>query len=257
MTKLLTLLLAALGVAGAAVRYEVRETPGDPFSARLVAVDGTKVVTLVDPAKAQPPFADGVAFMKVVRVADFDANGTLDALVMFSGGGNCCPNAYRFVTYRPNAAPQFSNAFESWRDPRVETFQRRLVAVYRDEDAARVRSWGYSGGRAVLVRQVVIPELRALLDLRRSTFDERRNAVSFDLNGDGSNERITCAVWDRWDTLQCGVTDARGRELLSPSVGCDRYGVLPTKTLGYHDLVCGLDWRFRWNGKTYVPPTFE
>lgn len=257
MTKLLMLLLASFGVAGAAVRYEVRAAPNDPFSPRLVAIDGAKVVTLVDPAKATPSFADGVAIMNVVRAADFDADGTLDALVMFSGGGNCCPGAYRFVTYRPGKAPTFSNAFESWRDPSIETFQKRLVAVYRDEDAARERSWGYRGGKAVLVRQVVIPELRALLDIRRSTFDERQSTVSFDLNGDGSNERIACAVWDRWDTLQCGVTDARGRELLSPSVGCDRYGVLPTKTLGYHDLVCGLDWKFRWNGKTYVPPTFE
>ncbi|PYE56514.1 hypothetical protein [Deinococcus yavapaiensis] len=258
MTTFLALgFLALLAATPATVRYEVRTPADDPYSPVLVALDGRKVVTLVDPAKPTPPFSEGTAIMNVVRVADFDADGTLDALVLFSGGGNCCPSSYRFVTYRPGKAPLFSNAFDSWRDPKIETYQGRLVAVYRDEDAARWKSWAYRGGKAVLVRAAVIPELKALLNIRREAFDERRNVFAFDLNEDGSNERIECGIWDRWDTLQCGVTDAKGRELLSPSVGCDRYGVLATKTRGYHDLVCGLDWRIRWNGKEYVAPDFE
>lgn len=63
---------------------------------------------------------------------------------------------------------------------------------------------------------------------------------------------MTCRVWERWNTLQCGVKTKAGKVLLKPNVGCKRYGVLPTKTRGYHDLFCGMDGAFRWDGRRYV-----
>lgn len=230
---------------------------------RLTATTAGKTVTLIDMAKKLPkmyfqeganPGFDDYFHMYDLIVRDFDSDGTSDALISFSGGGNCCAPSYVFVTYKPGNVLRISNSFDSWATPSIETFNGKLVAKVRDEQSGTITRYAFNGTKAIVADQQPIPELTALAEMRIESFNPARPTLAFNLDGGSQKETMTCSVWDRWNTLMCSIKDSKGKELFPNSLGCDRYGILPTKTNGYNDLVCGYDTVGRWNGKTWVFP---
>ena len=57
-----------------------------------------------------------------------------------------------------------------------------------------------------------------------------------------SQASLSCVLWS--------VHFANGKSFES-NLGCDRVGVLASKTNGVHDLVCEQDTILRWNGTEY------
>jgi len=64
-------------------------------------------------------------------------------------------------------------------------------------------------------------------------------------------DTIICSFGERWGEILWNVHFASGI-IIEPSQGCDRIGILSSKTNGINDLVCGEDYVFKWNGKDYV-----
>lgn len=230
---------------------------------RLTATAGGQTVTLIDMPNQVPrayfaedhpeAFSEGMRMYDLI-VRDFDNDGTPDALVSYTQGGNCCPPSYVFVSYKPGSVVRISNSFESWNTPTVEVFKGKPVVKVRNEDDGVIDRYGLSGGKAVRVDRQPLAELTAVAEMRIRSFDPNRPSLSFNVGGDAGKEIMTCQVWDRWNTLLCGIKDRQGRVLLDTGLGCDRYGILASKTRGYNDLVCGFDLVGRWNGQTWVFP---
>jgi len=256
--RLLLVLLAvcASSASAAKVTYAISKD-----LTRLTGTLGGVTVTLVDYAKRVPAFMFGSDddgelqdWYKIfdVKVRDLDGDGYEDALITTGHGGNCCPSDYRVVSLKPGRSVRITNAISPWADPVFERWNGRVVVKARfDEQAAWVR-YAFTGTALKVVDRQPIAELKAVTEVRVGTFNPRRPSVQVDVNGDGRLETMTCRVWDRWNTLVCGVKDAQGRTLLPDDTGCDRYGMLTTRTKGYVDVVCGLDGVFRWNGRQYV-----
>lgn len=249
--------LAGPALAAPTVTYKVTDLT------RLTATANGQTVTLIDMEKQLPRayfredrtdgFVEGMRIYDLV-VRDFDGDGINDALITYSMGGNCCPPLYAFVTYKPGNVLRISNAFTSWLTPPIETFKGKPVVKVRDEQEGTITRYSFSGGKAVVVDEQPIPELTAVAEMRIESFNPKAASLTFNVGGDSRKETMTCRVWERWNTLVCGIKDSQGRILLPDNLGCDRYGILPSKTKGYHDLVCGLDSVGRWNGKTWVFP---
>lgn len=255
-------LFLTLALAGSALAAPVTYKLSQDMT-RLTATANGQTVTLIDMEKALPRasfregredgFVQGMNIYDLV-VRDFDGDGSNDALISYGLGGNCCAPFYAFVTYRPGNVLRISNPFTSWQTPPTETFRGRPVVKVRDEREGTVTRYGFTGGKAVIVDEQPIPELTALAEMRVEIFNPKKPSLTFNVGGDSHKEVMTCSVWDRWNTLRCGIKDGQGRILLEDNLGCDRYGILPSKTRGYHDLVCGLDQVGRWNGRTWVFP---
>lgn len=255
---ILALFLAATAAA-APVTYKLNVD-----SDRLTAVVGGRSITLIDMPNRVPrayfpedhpsPFWVGMKMYNLI-VRDFDGDGTNDALVSYTDGGNCCPPSYVFVSYRAGQPLRISNPFESWQMPTVVQYKGKPAVRSRDEAAGIAAVYGLQNGKAVKLDSQIISALPAVAEMRINTFNPAKPSLSFNLGGDASKETMTCEVWERWNTLMCGIKDSRGRVLLSNGLGCDRYGILASKTRGYNDLVCGIDKVGRWNGKTWEFPT--
>ena len=62
--------------------------------------------------------------------------------------------------------------------------------------------------------------------------------LKYDLNKDGTEEVITCAVWKR-SLMNCELPTPNGG--FQDIRGCSRIGVVATRSNQYHDIVCGVD----------------
>jgi hypothetical protein len=196
--------------------------------------------------------------LEVVAQEDFDGDGARDALVRHDVGcgGNCCGNSYFFYGYRGDGHFQRTEEFGyAWTEPRVEKWQGRWSVVVtsaneglnRDAPAEVTERYVLDAGRAVKVEESARPSRAALAEMR---VDSGPSGLSYDLDGDGTADRITGEICERWGRFLWTVRFSSGAEFTS-SVGCKRIGVLSTKTNGVHDLVCDQDDVLTWNGRAY------
>jgi hypothetical protein len=188
---------------------------------------------------------DAAMYYSVEEEADFDGDGTLDAVIGISTGGNCCPTGYYFATVRPAGTPFLSVEFASSFD--LPSREGSVVVVKSEEKVGRYR---FDGTRGVDAGSTAIEELPAVVELRGvAPFQGGApRLLEADLDGDGSLEQVVCEIWERWGSLLCKVPLKNG---IWESPGCDRFGVLSTKSQGYSDLVCNRNIVFRFDGQIY------
>lgn len=262
----LTLSFLATGLLGvlalAAPASEGADYRADSLSgSRLEVWQGGQVRLTLDlkrafPAAVVAPADLGLGdatSLRVVRVADFDGDGSQDALVAVSFGGNAVPEAYTFATYAGGQLG-FTKSFSFWGEVGFEPGGRVVTLTEETGQDALRRRYAYARGQLVTLKSESVPGLKASPQWLASSFDPARSTVTADLNGDGVREILRCEVWDRWSALTCGVQDRQGRDLLPANLGCLRFGVLATRTRGYQDLVCDSRLVGRWNGQRYVFP---
>ena len=70
--------------------------------------------------------------------------------------------------------------------------------------------------------------------------------MTFDMNRDGNAESVICGYWSRWGVMTCDIHGENFSYRIP--LGCKRWGILPTKTNQWHDLVCNYDTIIRFDG---------
>ena len=230
------------------ISYELVKEAGAYISHELLG--------LVDGKKCKIDLPAGVECIGIVKQLDFDEDGLPDVLMenISACGGNGAANSFFFVSYKGNGSFQTTKEFGySWKEPLIEKWDDRTSVVVENDDAVKER-YILKDGKAVLVETMKKTALVALKEIRATAFkdpDEVKE-LCFDLDGDGKDDIITCKYWERWETiLVSSIVFSSGIIVNDISDGCERLGVLASKTNKVHDLVCGDDLILRWNGKTY------
>jgi len=211
---------------------------------------------LVDGEKYKIDLPAGVECIGMVKQLDFDEDGLPDVLMenISACGGNGAANSFFFVSYKGNGGFQITKEFGySWNEPLIEKWDDKTSVVVENDDATKER-YILQDGKAVLVESTKKTELVALKEIKATDFEDPDDVkeLRFDLDGDGKDDIITCTFWERWGIIQvANITFSSGIVVTDFSDGCERIGVLATKTNKIHDLVCGDDLILRWDGKTY------
>jgi hypothetical protein len=207
--------------------------------------------------------------LEIVNVRDFDGDGFPDALVkgVIACGGNSTPNGFFFVSALPGGSFAVTDNFaDSWDDPVIEKWKGQWSVVVisnnegfnLDRPVEFTRRFVLERGKALKVEEHKRQDMKSLAEMRSEIFHINKNANSpeethalqYDLEGVGKKDTITGRLWDRWGRIMWTVQFANGKTF-SSNDACKRIGVLPTKTMGVHDLVCDQDEVLRWNGSEY------
>ena len=246
--------MATAGLSAQKVEYFVEKSGDSMFSALRAKANG-KTYTLIDKSKEM--------CLSVADQKDFDGNGLTDALVehITACGGNCCPNAYFFVSALGNGRFEVgTDLADSWADPVVEKWKGlwSVVIVSTNEgantDPAQEITHRYvlRAGQGVAVEESQRREIASVVEMRSGIFkgSEDEHTIEYDLDGDGRKDRISGKLWERWGRIFWSVHFANGQEFTTKDA-CKRIGVLKTTTHGVHDLVCDQDTVYRWSGREY------
>jgi hypothetical protein len=237
------------------IEYLTFEQYGGDFHERLEAKIGEKRYKITD-------FNNGYGmFVNIVDVRDFDNDGYDDALIEETCGGTACPFvSLFFCTYDPtNDKFKISDSFGSISEkPKLERWKGKwsvsitsgnIMEMYRADERFILKN-----GEPVRVEYDEVKPLKAKLEMLPDNFSksEKRNGkiLRYDLDGDGLDDSIIGEYWDRWNSINWKVKFANGKSFDGDGAYL-RIGILPSKTNGVHDLVCGLDAVFAWDGNKY------
>ena len=201
---------------------------------------------------------------EVALQQDLNGDGTVDAIVSVHGGGNCCPADFFFVADRKDgrfAVTQIPEIY-SWDGPVLEDgdgppavrFVSMNEGMNTDDYLETRHVFRFEGETPVIVSKSTKEEIDALVEMRSSAFNdghEGRLSFQYDLNGDGSQDNISCGFWERWGRLNdCEVDLEDGNMPMTIDANCKRLGVLDEVTNEMKDLVCDADQRLTYKTET-------
>ncbi len=188
--------------------------------------------------------------ISIHKIGDFDGDGLADVLFDVAQTGNCCGPVYKIASIYPDGTSNVSKkGFSSWDDPKTVKVGKQTI--FKVDYEGQHSEFIYKNNDLMTTRSAAVPKLYALKEVSLKDFDalEDHNTnidFNYDLNSDGKKEKISCSA-GRY--MSCNV--AENRRIVWPGdLLCDRYGILPTKTNGWHDLVCAENLVIRYsNGK--------
>ncbi len=197
---------------------------------------------------------------------DFDGDGLIDALIcnIRACGGNAISNSFFFVSYGGTGYFKKSAEFgDCWNEPVIEIWNNQWSVIVESNNVGRnpekknfvKERYIFKDGKAVLVETMSKGKVAVLHEIKASVFhngnENEEKYIYFDLDGDNKQDVIVCTYWDRWDSIFWEVRFGNGITT-APSLGCDRIGILDSKTNGVNNIVCGSDDVLTWNGKEYL-----
>jgi hypothetical protein len=188
------------------------------------------------------------SMLRIHKVGDFDGDGLADVLFVLSQDGNCCGPVYKVASIYPDGTSNVPNkGFSSWDDPKIEKIGKQTV--FKVDYEGQHSEYMYKNNDLITTRSAAVPKLYALKEVSLKDFDtleDRDIHFKYDLNSDGKKEKFSCGA-TRY--MRCEITE-NWRIVWPGDLLCNRYGILPTKTNGWHDLVCSENLVIRYsNGK--------
>jgi len=200
----------------------------------------------------------------IILTADLDSDGHLDAVISLDTGGNCCPSDFAVVTYRGDGffAVATHPEFSAWFDPKLVTspLGPLLLIRFAPDGVQNTSLEEYE-----LLFRLQNGQLRLVSKLKNEAMLFSPNALTSkalvesgkelmtlvaNMDGDAQLDKLTCEYWDRWGALTCTVGSSVFG-VVKVNSGCDRMGILDSKTNGLRDLVCGRSDRLVFDGEGY------
>ncbi len=218
----------------------------------LIASDGT-VQYRATAGAISGESDDTFQLLAVEAEADFDGDGSMDAVVSLSTGGNCCPSEIFFVTLKAGKVVP-AHIAESWADDAAVGVASGKPTLGLTDSTGAKGVWTFDGNKAVVASAATRHVLVASVEVHgagQALTDPGAKSFQADLDADGAPETVSCKGWERWGTLLCTLPLADGK-VQELSMGCDRFGVLKSMSNGRHDLVCDDDIVLKFDGHTWV-----
>lgn len=241
--------------------FTIEETEGEIFydkiSKLFVEENGTKYIIELDDAELWYV----THFYKTIEaVVDLDGDGVGEVLLNTQSGGNCCgPTFYIIKRVDEGFYDILSHEeLEGWPSVSINQLENRTTLLVRNVSEGventsmeetiveleladgKLRLISKSSNKAMVhaVMQVTSAELKATGD----------KTLEYDLDLDGNPDRLSCNYWERWGAVSCTLTSSKHGEILI-SGGCNRIGILPTKTNNMHNLVCDRSDTLSWDSE--------
>ncbi len=224
----------------------------------LYATVNGKVVVIVDSSEHK--------YVQVDTVLDYDNDGDLDALALYSesGGGNCCANNYFVITNMGNGKfirsvmteGSFSSpTFNYWKGQNTLVVKSSNEGINTDDYQETIYRYAITNGNIKQIEAIKTAEIPAVAEIRSSEFSfeepQEIRTLVYDLDGDNVNDTIQCSFWDRWGMMIPSFYFSKGTVCEETGLSAKRIGVLESKTHGVNDLVFDLNTIMKWDGKKY------
>ena len=214
------------------------------------ATDEPHVVVEFDDQELAGPSAWSVT---IVAQRDFNGDGVMDALVSMSGGGNCCPDIYAFVTLRGGKVITAVFGDSDWAEFTVVEKNGQILVEQVTGSATNL--YKFDGKSAIKVSEKLATVLATLVEINGIgggyVGDETEKVLKADIDLDGKTDTITCGIWPRWGTLTgCGLP-LPGGQTQTLEYACNRLGVLKTTRNGHREIVCDSDQVIYFEGKSW------
>ena len=243
---------------GPAIEYKV--TGDDPNTQLVAVVNGEEMVI----GSINYIFGnDNFGKMEVFAQEDFNGDGVKEALVSDSNIGNAGGTTWAFITYKGDGSFEKSNLFSeaSYYEPEITTVDGQKVLDFISTDMGQriVRErHGLRNGNAV---SLDLPKTssQAYTPLKTVNMDDlgEDGEFSFDINDDGSSERIkTTGSYHFSRAFEMQLNGTLYDFSVSANWGAGTLYILKSTTQGLHDLMVedgsGIRQIYKWDGATYT-----
>ena len=243
---------------GPAIEYKV--TGDDPNTQLVAVVNGEEMVI----GSINYIFGnDNFGKMEVFAQEDFNGDGVKEALVSDSNIGNAGGTTWAFITYKGDGSFEKSNLFSeaSYYEPEITTVDGQKVLDFISTDMGQriVRErHGLRNGNAV---SLDLPKTssQAYTPLKTVNMDDlgEDGEFSFDINDDGSSERIkTTGSYHFGRAFEMQLNGTLYDFSVSANWGAGTLYILKSTTQGLHDLMVedgsGIRQIYKWDGATYT-----
>lgn len=233
-------------------------TNEDSFEDReLKAVVNEKVFTLIG--------KEDNLCIGIEKIGDFNKNGYDDVLVeIINGcGGNCCGNSYQIFSFNGQVFKETVQVGYDWDGIEISesSVEFNFIVQTVNEGVGntemcndKVETFRLENYNLELVNVVEKQKLNAITELKANDFKGRENEVlflTFDLDGDGKMDKLTCSYWERWGRITNWEIEFGNGKSYEGASSPKRIGIMNTKTNNVNDLVLECDEILKWDGWKY------
>lgn len=236
--------------------YEIRQVIGKPY-ATLRAGQGSDAVQVIDEQ-------DKTCF-EVITTTDLDGDGNEEILLRDISACRGTHGLDRFFVIGKGADGAYRRSASkglAFRAPVIEPWKGSpSILIENLEGVTASKSlrhpterYVYQNGELNLVETIDQDMSPAVIELLATAYDSLPSSdslrISYDLDGDGRQDRIVGWLWPQWHCVRWSVYFGNGKSMLD-GTPFKRLGVLASVTDGFHDLVVDHDRKLVWKGKRY------
>jgi hypothetical protein len=185
---------------------------------------------------------------------NFDGNGTIEHLIYVnSAGGNAIHCCWKIIEITSQGEALFTDEFGY-------AIAGQLNIVDPDTKPIEIRHSNSDESYSYFYKQGIIEkrnngrtlDIPALIEAQYAEGFRDQKVMKFDIDDHGTQETITCTM--ARSAIGCKITWGKYEQEIpiADNLLVRRFGVLASKTKGYHDLVMNADIVYVWNGNAYV-----
>ena len=255
---LIGVLLSSLNINAQITQVHYFFTSDNTFEDRelkaVIGIDVFSLITMEDKLCA-----------RIVRVSDFNKNGFEDVLIeVINGcGGNCCANSYAIFSYDGQKFLKTEAVGYDWNGIEISesSLEFNFIVETVNEGLGntsmcsnKVETFRLNGFNFEPIQTISEEKVKAITEIKAEDFlnrEEEELFLSYDLDGDGKQDKITCKYWSRWGKIGLWEIHFGSGIVYKGESSPKRIGVLSTKTRGISDLVLECEEIIKWNGKSY------
>jgi hypothetical protein len=257
LTLFVLIISTTTSLAQNSIHYYLTAENSNTADQELKAVVNDKEFTLIS--------KDDNLCIEIEKTGDFNKNGFEDVLIeIINGcGGNCCANSYQIFSYNGQAFKKTKQVGYDWDGIEISESSVSFNFIIQTVNEGfgntnmcddKIETYRLNDYNLELINVIAEQKLSAITELRSSDFEGKEDEVlfmSFDLDGDGKNDKISCSYWARWGRMGNWNIRFGNGELFEGKSTPKRIGVLNSKTNNAHDIVIGCEEVLKWNGLKY------
>ena len=251
------LVIGAFSPALSQTKYSVEQIEATGRDSLVAEVNGVNyLVTKED--------WEYVVHIDIEHQLDLDGDGFLDAILKTHSGGNAVGPQFFIASHRGNAFFSIDTHYEMEGWPTLELLERdgeTLILINNAEGGVGNTSiketqalFRFKYGKlellSLLENSALIWAEKEITGEQLSETDAPSLSLFSDIDLDGQEDEFKCEYWERWGSAQCQIIFATNNTL-DLGIGCSRFGILETTSMGMKQLVCNRTSILSFDGSNY------
>jgi hypothetical protein len=203
---------------------------------------------------------------RITKEADFNGDGYTDVLVeVVNGcGGNCCANSFVIFSFDGEKFRNTEAVGYDWNGVEISESSVGYNFIIQTINGSgvgnnemctdKIETFKLDNYQFELVQVIEEKKLKSITELTSANFENKENEtlfLSFDIDGDGKQDKITSRYWFRWGVMKDWKVEFGNGKSYEGSSQPKRIGIYTTKTNGVYDIIVDCEDVLKWNGTTY------